>query len=348
MFTDPDAIALCNCGEQEDSGTGAAPPHAFCEEAEKKRDWRAEECRAALAHADRAAKIRELRDREMNELYQVAQALILCGLPYEPTTERQITRRARLGDGSTVTVTFVAALDGIEMPYGSDRTVLHWILDRAVKNNAPFISWTTAQEFNREVGLSKSGKNNQDLRKRFQRIKGLAISVQRRTSKMDTSMILPIIRKSSLPTSVETENAKAAQRSSSRTEKQFGIELDIGFFEELKEYHVVVPRPLVNSTKRSSQLQDCVLFLYWRSFAAQSNSLIPWAYLRQQIWHSDKTERRIKLRFSKAIKWLQSAWPDLRAEARPEGLWIGPSLGQQFLPNAGKKSFTRSIAAGRQ
>jgi hypothetical protein len=317
---------------------------------EQKRDWRAEERRAALAHAQNAAVIRDLRDAgELKEFYQTAQALILCGLPYKPTKERQITRHARLGDGSTLTVTFVAALDGIEMPYGSDRTVLHWVLDRAVKNNKRFISWKTAQEFNDEVGLSKSGKNNQDLRKRVQRIKGLAISVQRRTSRTDVSMVLPIVRKSCLPTSIEERKARAGEQQLPFEEQdQYGIELDTDFFEELKKYHVKVPRQLINSTRKSSQLQDCVLFLFWRSFAAQNDSLIPWAQLRQQMWHEDKTERRIKQRFAKAITWLQAAWPYLRAEARPEGLWIGPSLGSQFLPDAEKKVIADSTAAGKR
>ena len=62
------------------------------------------------------------------ELFQVAQALILCGLPYQATDKTRITRQARLGDGSRLKVTFSSSLD-VGLPYGCDRSVLHFLLD---------------------------------------------------------------------------------------------------------------------------------------------------------------------------------------------------------------------------
>jgi hypothetical protein len=46
------------------------------------------------------------------DLYQIAQALVICGLPYLPTSKTKITRKARLGDGSIIAVTFSTALEG--------------------------------------------------------------------------------------------------------------------------------------------------------------------------------------------------------------------------------------------
>jgi hypothetical protein len=307
---------------------------------ESGRDWRAERQRAKTQLAFQLAAVREsLNAAELKEFYQVAQALILVGLPYRPTQERQISKHARVGDGSIVTVTFTAMLKNIEMPYGSDRTVLHFILDRAVKLNSRFIPWKTAKEFTNEVGLAKSGKNNKDLRQRLQRIKGLAVSVERKTTRGETTMILPLVRNSHLPSSVEERRAAAGeQQLPFDDEDQFGIELDERFFEDLKAWHVPVPKQLILATRNRSQLQDCILFLYWRSFAAASESFIPWDRLREQLWQDDQKDSRIRERFEDAIRALKAGgFPQLRAEARKKGLWIAPpERGQQMLPQAVK------------
>jgi hypothetical protein len=231
-------------------------------------------------------------------------------------------------------------MEGVAMPYGTDRAVLHWILDRSVKGNTRLISWKTAQEFIIDVGLSKSGKNNRDLRERVQRLKGLAISVQRTSSRSEASLMLPVIRRSCLPTSIgEREQRKEEIHSVSADRKgHLGIELDTEFFDEIRQFHVPVPRELINKTRHSSQLQDCVLFLYWRAFAANEESLIPWKFLRAQLWQDDKTEGRISLRFVRAIKWLRTIWPELQAEATRQGLRIAPPLkGRYLIPGTCKK-----------
>lgn len=68
--------------------------------------------------------------------------MVLCGLPYNPTKETRLILKARLGDGSTVTVVFSAGLSS-EMPYGSDRTLLYWMVDKAIKSQSSFVSWET-------------------------------------------------------------------------------------------------------------------------------------------------------------------------------------------------------------
>jgi len=134
------------------------------------------------------------------ELFQVAQALVLCGLPYQPTSVRHFTRKARLADGSEVSVTFSTGLeDG--MPYGSDRSLLHFLLDRAIKAQSRFVSWETATEFLNTMHLALGGKNRRDLRQRFERIRGLTIGVKRKAPTGTSTKLMPIIRQSHLPTS---------------------------------------------------------------------------------------------------------------------------------------------------
>jgi hypothetical protein len=81
-------------------------------------------------------------------------------------------------------------------------------------------------------------------------------------------------------------------------------------------------------------MQDLLIFLYWRSYAAQNATLIPWSILESQLAHDDSNKRRIKPRFRRAISMLRTIWPELQARAESNGLWIAPPLnGTQFLPD---------------
>src|SRR3954452_818366 len=209
-----------------------------------KRNRQAEDQQSKQRLAENLAAIRVARDAgELDrEVMQLAQALILCGLPYRPTDAIQVSRQARLADGSTVTVTFTAAIDGTPLPFGSDRTVLHFLFDKAIKSGARFVSWETAKEFIDAMGMQKNGKNYADLRARFSRIRGLAISVLRAGPSGESTMVMPIIRKTRLPTSVDLKSESAGQQLLPLGNGiVFGVEIDEEFFSELKQHHVPVP-----------------------------------------------------------------------------------------------------------
>jgi hypothetical protein len=192
---------------------------------------------AHLAKTRRAGSLAAVRaERDANsgdeEIFQVAQALILCGLPYEKTDQIRITRTARIADGSIVSVTFTVVSKDGEMPYGSDRSLLHFLFNKAVKSNNRFVSWETATEFLKAMNISDGGKNYRDLRARFDRIRGLVISVERQTSASRLTETTPIIRRSHLPTSVDIHAAKKGQPllPIDATSIVFGVELDENFF----------------------------------------------------------------------------------------------------------------------
>lgn len=271
-----------------------------------------------------------------DDVFQLAQALILCGLPYEPTTETKLVRKARLADGTQVIVTFSAALDA-PLPFGSDRTLLHFILDRAVKTGSRFVSWNTAAEFLKAMGMTVCGKNTKDLKKRFERIRGLTIGVVRFNKRgSDKSRLMPVLRRTNLPTSIEVKAEQSgAQLLPLGGGIIYGVELDEDFHNDLMAYHVPAPSCILKATRKQSQMQDLMLFLHYRSYCANGPSLIPWRLLKDQLWHADHTERRIRFRFAEAIKALKVMWPELQAEARQEGLWIDKPLnGVYLIPTA--------------
>jgi len=289
-----------------------------------------------LSKSRQAAALAKVRiDRDANdgdeEIFQVAQALILCGLPYDKTDQTKITRSARLADGSIVDVTFSTGLKA-GMPYGSDRSLLHFLFDKAVKSDSRFVSWETATEFLKMMNMAQGGKNRRDLRERFLRIRSLTIGVERTTKYGTTADLMPVIRHSHLPTSVDL---RAEQRGQSllpiSSDVVFGVEIDAGFFADLKRHHVPTPAAIIRTTRNKSQLQDLMLWLHWRCYAANKSSLIKWEYLRMQLWQDDKTGRRIKVRFAEAITALRIIWPELQAEALKTGLMVGPPLRGRYL-----------------
>jgi Plasmid encoded RepA protein len=303
----------------------------------KKRDHKAEKLSSLERRAKEMAQIRQ--DRESGELdeqlMQVAQALILCGLPYNPTDEKQIVRRARLADGSMVSVAFSAGLPGIPLPYGSDRMLLHWMVDKVIKTKNPVVSWETATEFLSDMGMAESGKNRKDLKARYKRLSGLTLGVIRKGAS-EATMLVPFIEESHLPNSVDERADKNGQQLLRMGEPVFGFRLGDKIFKEILKHHVPVPFALLKATRKGAQLQDMMLFLHWRSYAAQTESLIPWQNLREQLWQEDNTARRIRTRFKSAIEALKVVWPELQAEARQEGLWIAPPKGNnQLLPQGG-------------
>jgi hypothetical protein len=287
--------------------------------------------------------------RRQNQLtgdfYQVAQALILCGLPYQPSTSNKITRSARLADGTRLQVTFSASLD-TGLPYGSDRSVLHFLLDKAVKTQSPFVTWKTASQFLEAMGMQQGGKNRRDLRERYLRIRGLTIGVQRSSSGTSETQIMPVIKRSRLPTSIIrcVDNDWSDKEALKHPVDDLGLEIDAGFFAELVAHPVVVPVELIRATRGKPQLQDMVLFLYWRCYAARSLSVIPWRELRMQLWQADTNLPRIRSRFAAAIRALQTLWPEMRASAESRGLVVGPPAEGRCFTEAGQAARRNALS----
>ncbi len=252
---------------------------------------------------------------------KLAQAMILCTLPYSEQTERKTTRRARLGDGSYLTVTFHALHEGVPLPYGADRKLLAWIFDRAIRSDSPFIPWDSANEYQREMGLSMGGRTNRQLNQRFERIAGLVIDIQRRAESSQQSTTYPIIERSYLPSSITGRTINAGQGTLPEMEDRFGFILNSGLFHDIRKHHVVLPRQIWRDLKGSTQVQDIVYWLLVRCYSAASESVIPWESLYEQF-PTDSNPRRLKANTREAIALLKVLWPSVRLRAEDLGVWV--------------------------
>ena len=275
------------------------------------------------------------------DLMQVAQVMIFCGLPYQRTDAREIVRKARMATGDFVTVTFKAMVAGIDMPYGADRTLFHWMTHQAVATRNPFIPLSSASQFLHDMEMSTGGPNIKRVKEAFERIAAMAIVVERRQDGAMQRVIMPLVRATNLPDvlrpgeQMPLPGAKALTRHrADRVEREYGFRLDDSVFQEFTNFHVPVLRKLLQVTRQKSQMQDYMMFLVHRSYGAASTSCIPWRSLLEQIWHDDTNTRRIRPRMAEAIEALRIAWPELNADATVKGLIIGP-------PHGGKQFLTR-------
>jgi hypothetical protein len=339
-----------------------------------KRNYSAEERAAQLSLFSDLAGLIDERQAGDIACWQVALCLILCGLPYDETAERSVTRRARLADGSWLSVTFTAVgqrhecdengnpvndpatgkqkVTPIPLPFGADRGPLHFLINKAIlrakdlerrgldASAARFVEWETATQYLTEMRMAPGGKNRRDLRARIERIKFCAITVVRTNhGQDDETMIAPVFSRSRLPSSIDGSSKPSSKQvidiiPGGEAPRIRGVEFNADFFAEVSRNHMPVPVQLLRATMGRSQIQDYVLWLYWRAFAARKDTLIPWRSVREQLWQNDLKERRLYAIMRRAITTLKAVWPELRAEVNPKhfgpdekqamGLVVGP------------------------
>ena len=310
------------------------------------RDYSQERNKATSKRALDVAELRESRDSGAlgDEVFKLAQAMILCTLPYRPTAEVKITRRARLGDGSTLLVTFMAARDGVPKAYGSDRKLLTWMFDKAIQSDSPFVPWTKATDYNREIGINDSGKNFRDLRDRFRRLSGLVISIERRTASGEKGKTVPVIEEFNLPPSVASMEAEElGQGRLPELIENYGFKLNESLWRDIKRHNVAIPRELWLRTKGSAQLQDILLWMFYRCYSAQTESVVPWEGIRQQLPQDDSNPWRLKQLVKTAVMELRLIWPEARVEVVKEGLLVSRALAG-ILPDDDQMNRRRRLA----
>lgn len=271
--------------------------------------------------------VQDLREGKPHKLIMLSRSLLLCGLPYRPTEATEVTRVARTGSGKTKVTFHAVGHDAsgkrLLMARGTDRTYLHWAIDRAIKSKNRFVPFDTAKEFFMDMGMTDCGKNYQDLRSIQQRLSGLLIVVEHFNSDGIIREKMDIFDASRLPKSIQPD-AKP-------TDGPMGLRFSEKFFNEFIVRPVPFMLPLLKTLSRKPQMQDYVMFLHHRSHAARSTTCITWDDLRTQLWQEDSNPRRMRVRMDEAINTLRMAWPELNAATTRGGLMIGPPTGGQHM-----------------
>jgi hypothetical protein len=295
-----------------------------------------------MSFYDSLISVHEQRNRgEMIEVWQVAQSLIVCGLPYDQVEDTIWERRARLGDGSMLTVTFSASQKGVPLPFGQDRGPLYYMFNRAFEQyqainrslpkdmdheertrlceRARFVEWDIAADYMKAMGKGKSGEDYKLLAQRLKRISSCNISIIRTNSAVQETSNTSIIGKSRIPTwaldkSERKKNLKVVTLSS-KVEGPCGFAISPDYFNDFITHHVPVPAEVIRKLLRRPRYLDLFAFLCWRSFAAESISYIPLNVLQEQIGSSDKNQRRLAKDLEEIIQYSRRfGWKELNAE----------------------------------
>lgn len=290
----------------------------------KPRNRKAEVKRAKAKLAGRVSDLAAARhDGSLGDDHiKLAQVLIMCSLPHSQTDKQQIVRKARLGDGTYLTVTFTSMLNGVPLPFGRDRKLLAWIFDRAIRSDSPFVGWSAANEYQREMGLPEGGRSNKQLQERFQRIAGLGIAIERERDGITETTGYKVLAQSRLPKSISGRTIDANQRALPGMEEGLGIRLTAELFTDIRRHNYALPRLLWQTLTGPSQVQDIALWLFVRCYAAASETVIPWAALQDQFGAEDSNPWRIKARAREAIKVLGTLWPETSIEEEAEGIRV--------------------------
>ena len=164
----------------------------------------------------------ECGDLDDDKGMYLVKALLACPLPYRSIPERQITRRTRF-DGKWVSITYTACRPNIEMPYGADAKLMHWLFDRGLRQarntkarSTPqdrVIPYRSTREYLVDCGMSGSSENYRTVRDGFLRLTGLAITVEIETNGGESGAIIPLLESWHLPKSIDHHPKLSQSRS---------------------------------------------------------------------------------------------------------------------------------------
>jgi hypothetical protein len=296
------------------------------------RDRAAETAAARSKAVSSAMFMRHFRQTDGLEqpVMQIAQAFIVCcPLPYTRTSETRIERTARMGDGSRVTV-ILSAVSDAEMAFGSDRNLLYWLFNKAIKLQSRFIPLRYVSEYLKDMGLSDCGKNRKDVVERLARVSGIFICVNR-VDKLGkkVGVMLPMFRSYRLPAAFEWSDKQTPI--DFKPGEPMGVEFSEEFFADLFTHTVPVPMDFIKATRKQSQIQDLGNFLTYRGYKAKNESLIPYSEIMQQCWHGDKTVRRLKVRLREVRAILRVISPETDFDIEDAGVRIRPNRKELLL-----------------
>ena len=220
---------------------------------------------------------------EAHDIIIQAKALVLCGLPYKRVASRSVSRRARVGARSSLTVTFTAVDPTQPLPFGADRALLGWIQTLAYRS--PHIRFSSLTEFFRAFGLSDSGREYRVFHERLARLLGLSISVQLTSDEGARHLTMHPLKRSFIPTRDEAHHLLGSHLASQLvlTPRDYGFELDPDFYEYLRANPVPLPLPIMRAFHNSPKAWDFASLVLYRSYAARSSSVMIWPELLEQI-----------------------------------------------------------------
>ena len=261
---------------------------------------------------------RRVTEQDWDELLIAARALVLCGLPYRKSAERQIVKKARLGNGQWLTVVYTA-LGEHPIPFGKDRAILSWITTVASRNGSPVVKFDSALEFMRAFGMSDAGSNYRLIRSSIDRLKSFSCYVTVNDGTVEASSQEAVVKRALIPSRDDSSRERQGEVRLPVINEGFFVELDPTFFQELKAHGIPIPLDLMRRYANNPMAWDFIMFLNYRIKIARSPSRIPLEQMAQMLGTDDSNLRKVKMRLEEVLRELKDIWPDCPAHFEGSG-----------------------------
>lgn len=294
----------------------------------------------AAEAAARAVQQRQISQAVLSgdRLY-TAQVLILAGLPIRaPETQEPVRRKARLADGSTVSVIFSPNSEGVPLPYGSDRLMIYFLTTKAVMCQSNVFRWNCVDQFIQMFNLTPdSGGSYRRVQERFIRVAYMNITIEVTQPRKDGELASVSMISAPLIDGVRLFGIDIDEEGKwliPQTPRKMLNDVDLvrvggNFYHHLlygpEQAPIPIPMELFRNKrlKQSARLLDYGVFLYYRSFAGATDAFIPWASLAEGFeWqdpkHMIEDFRRAQAELSK----LPSPFNRIRSTADTRGLYV--------------------------
>ncbi len=256
-----------------------------------------------------------------------ARALILCALPYSRTSERSVTRTARIGAGVHLTVTFTSVDPAVPLPFGADRALFAWMQTQAV--NQGVVEFGSLPRYFQAFGLGSSGREYRVAQERLRRLESLAMTIRVQSPETEEVVRLHPLKRATKPARFETVAERTASGSLALRRGRFGFQLDPDFWEHLRSHPVPLPLGLMRQFHNRPQAWDFAAFLFYRCFAARAPSVVPWNDLVEQLGARDSFPRRLKASLGRVLREIWVVFPGFPPRFLPgfRGLAVEPWRG---------------------
>ena len=250
--------------------------------------------------------------------------LIVTGLPYKRNDSlREVKRTARIGVGSSLSVTYLATDSRYPLPFGADRGLLAWITTRAFADGT--VRFSAIAEYFRAFRLDPGGRSYRLFRERYQRISNLALRIEEVSAEGRTVRRLFLVPSAFEPPALVEGSAGDLKRQLLSYDR-YGLELDSSFWQYLRETRIPTPLDLLRTFHDAPQAWDFAQLVLFRCYTARSVSVIPWEELLEQLGASRSHPRRLKATLAGVLDTVRSFQPQLQARFLPglAGLEVRP------------------------
>lgn len=299
--------------------------------------------KALAKRTDRVLAAKEHRDQilegavkdDRKKIYQ-AKPLLICGLPYRPHRDKKSKKpiphfvtKARLNRDFYLVTTFSTNKDpenGGEIPYGKDRVLMMWLLNKAFVGQSRYIKLSSILEYMKEFDEDTSGSTSRQVAmERLFRLESLTIRLdlvpvaEKKFTNLTAggknaerkAMAFPLFSYIHLP----GDNLDKSKENLPEGfgEEDFFVVISAEIWETFHQ-HAWVPLDLhlMKQFANRPKAWDIAGFISYRAHGARETKkgvFIPWNDLREQLGSVDTNSTQLKNTVREVLAEIQNQWP---------------------------------------